>query len=213
MGLIEQLFRPAEPLWFETTSGRNGTFDAVAVNNGKRITVLGTRLAREGIAFVSAVQVRGSELPVTFTIRRRTIPSRVRILRGEMLRDASRVVHRYFCAFTAIADEDRAAVVRYVENAPDPVVAQDTVIDEPGVLSLRVRAEIADRLVRLKRLAAPAPGMAPLIRLEPEPMRELDDGRNARDVLVHSRVRGGSTIRSFMTRFRVYDDDHVDVLS
>ncbi|MDB5070058.1 MAG: hypothetical protein JWM87_1169 [Candidatus Eremiobacteraeota bacterium] len=31
-----------------------------------------------------------------------------------------RVVHRYFCTFTATAADDWDAVVRYVENKPEP---------------------------------------------------------------------------------------------
>jgi len=212
MNLIDQLFRRPESLWFDSADGREGNFDAVAVSGGKRIAVVGTRLAREGIAFVSNVEVRGTDVPLTFTIRRRTIPSRVRIIRDEPVRAAQRIVHRYLCSFTAIADEDRDAVVRYVENRPEPAQPQPP-LDDSASLSARVRGEIADRLVQLKRLAPPAPGMAPLIRLDAQVVRELEDGRRARDVIVHSRLRSGNAVRSFQTKFRVYADDRIEVLS
>lgn len=212
MNLMDQLFRRPETLWFDSAEGREGNFEAVAVSGGKRIPVVGTRLAREGIAFVSTAEIRGSELPLTFTIRRRTIPSRVRILKDEPVRAAQRIVHRYLCSFTSIADADRDAVLRYVENLPEPNRDELEAYDSAS-LSPRVRGEIADRLVRLKRLAPPAPGMAPLIRLDAQTVRQLDDGRNARDVIVHSRLRTATAVRSFQTKFRVYADDVVDVLT
>ncbi|MDQ6925629.1 MAG: hypothetical protein M3154_05260, partial [Candidatus Eremiobacteraeota bacterium] len=83
MHLFDQLLGKTEPVWFEnSTNGREGTFDAVALCEGKRIAVLGTTVAREGIAFVSTVEVHGREIPLTFTIRRRSIPSRVKIVKA-----------------------------------------------------------------------------------------------------------------------------------
>jgi len=213
MTLIDQLFRRTETLWFDSADGRDGTFDAVALSGGKRIPVVGTRIAREGIAFVSQVEVRGSEVPLMFTIRRRTIPSRVRIVKDQPVRAAERIVHRYLCSFTMLADDDRAAVARYVANLPEPAALVDETPIDSGILSARVRSQIADHLVRLKRLAPPAPGMAPLIRLEAEPVHNLDDGRTAREVVVHSRLRTSSAVRTFRTKFRVFSDDKVDVLN
>jgi hypothetical protein len=213
MTLIDQLFRRTETLWFDSADGREGTFEAVAVSGGKRIPVVGTRLAREGIAFTSQVEVRGGEVPLTFTIRRRTIPSRVRIIKDQPVRAAERIVHRYLCSFTMIADDDRDAVARYVANLPEPTALRSETVVDSGILSARVRSTIADHLVRLKRLAPPAPGMAPLIRLEAQPAREADDGRTVRDVVVHSRLRTAGAVRTFQTRFRVFSDDHVDILN
>jgi hypothetical protein len=214
MTLIDQLFRRNETLWFDSAEGREGTFDAVAVSGGKRIPVVGTRIARDGIAFVSQVEMRGTEVPLTFTIRRRTIPSRVRIVKDQPVRAAERIVHRYFCSFTVIADDDRDAVARYVANLPEPaVVRAEPAADDSRSLAPRVRAQIADHLVRLKRLAPPAPGMAPLIRLDAAAPRELEDGRSARDVMVHSRLRTADGVRSFQTRFRVFSDDRADLLT
>jgi hypothetical protein len=211
MDLIGGLFKGPERMWFEGSSGRSGTFDAVALSEGKRIAVVGTRLSREGLAFVSEVAVRGAEVPVTFTIRRRTIPSRVKIVKYEPARGAKQLAHRYYCSFTAISDEDRAAVVRYVDDAPEPAVpAPATGVNSFSVV---VQRSIADHLVAMKRLARPGPGMAPLIRLDADVPRKLEDGRQVRDVVVHSRIRTETGVRGFETRFRVFADERVDVLS
>jgi hypothetical protein len=217
MDLIGSLRRQSQPRWFESSSGRAGRFEAVATAGGAPVQVVGTRLAREGLAFVSGVALREPELPVSFTIRRRTIPSRVRVLRHEPFREATRVVHRYYCAFTAIEDDDRAAIGRYVDDLPEPppaapVAAQAAPLAD-GSLSERAQATIAERLVATKRLAPAAPGLAPLFRLEAQPPRTLDDGAVVRDVVVHSRVRTPDGVRSYVTRVRVFADDRVDVLT
>ena len=214
VSLIDQLFRKPEPTWFENASGREGTFDAVATSEGRRIPVLGTTVAREGVAFVSNVEVRGSEIPLTFTIRRRSIPSRVRILKGEAMQASKRVVHRYFCSFTAIAADDWDAIVRYVENTAEPTALLPVAPPDEDYRSLswRVQQAVIEHLVRLKRLAPPAHGVAPLIRMHPAPAKALDDGRSARDVRIHSRIHIAGSIRAFDTRFRVFSDDRVELL-
>ncbi len=214
MLLLDQLFGKTEPLWFEKAGGRNGAFDAVALCEGRSIRVLGTTVAREGLAFVSQVPVHGRDVPLTFTLRRRSIFSRVRIDKDETIRAAKQLVHRYFCSFTSIAADDLEAVTRYVQNAPAPPATDEPGIDEDyRTLSTRVQSAIVSHLVRLKRLAPPASGIAPLIRHRAEPLRELEDGRIARDVRIHSRLVAGDAMRSYDTRFRVFADETVELIA
>jgi hypothetical protein len=77
------------------------------------------------------------------------------------------------------------------------------------LLPSAVREKIVAHLVRTKRLAPPAPGVAPLIRLRAGPLRDVA-GRAVRDVTVHSRIRLGDEMRGYDTRFRVYSDTVVD---
>ena len=214
MSLLDQLLRKPEPTWFENASGRRGTFEGVATSAGKRIRVLGTTLAREGVAFVSAVELHGSEMPLTFTIRLRQIPSRVRILKSDLMQASKSIVHRYFCSFTAIAADDWDAVVRYVEDIPEPaaVRAAPPADDDYRSLSARVQESLVEHLVRLKRLAPPAHGVAPLLRLHPGPSHELPGGRTARDLRVHSRIVTPASTRAYDTRFRIFSDDQVELL-
>lgn len=215
MNLIDQLFSKAEPAWFETAGGREGTFEAVATSNGSRIPVIGTSIARQGIAFVSTVAVRGPEIPLTFACRKRTIPSRVRIVKDDLVQGPKRSVHRYYCAFTAITSEDWAAVIAYVEDRPDPMAQRVARATDEDYRSLtpRIQIEIIEQLVRLKRLAAPGSGVAPLIRMQPTPARSIGDGRTVREVRIDSRINLGGEIRSYDTRFRIFSDDRVELLS
>ncbi|HEX3549359.1 MAG TPA: hypothetical protein VHT53_03250 [Candidatus Elarobacter sp.] len=207
MDLLGRLFTQPEPLWIEHVMGRSGIFEAVAIAGGHRIPVVGTRLAREGIVFDSPVRVRGGEIGLTFFLRRRSIRSRVRILREEFVRNASRAVHSYVCAFTAMTEDDRTAVSRYVDGLPELRVPQD-----PRVVSSRALAAITGQLVRLGRLAPPS-ASAPLIKLATLGWSEAPDGRTVRDVSVSSRLRAGTAVRTFETQFRIYSDGEVVLAS
>jgi hypothetical protein len=206
MHLFDQLFRRWEhPLWFESEQGREGAFNAVALSEGKRIPVVGTKI-------VSNVEVHGTDVPLTFTIRRRTIPSRVRIIKDEHIRAAARTVHRYLCSFTTIAADDWDAVGRYVENTPEPELIENALSPDARSLPVPIVTGIVAQLVRIKRLNAPNGSSAPLIRLDMGPVFELADGRRVRDVTVMSRLRASNAIRSFHTRFRIFADDRLEVL-
>ncbi len=216
MMLFESLFGRRDRLWFENGPAgvRQGKFAGQAAVDGKRIPIVGTAMSKEGLAFVSGIQILASELAFTFKLRERTIESRVRVERGEPMQAPERIVHRYFCSFTAIAADDWDAVVRYVDNKPEPkpVEAPKVVDDEFRALPGRVQNDIVDCLVRNKRLSAPTPGVAPLIRLRAGSVRDLGSGRTARDVLIHSRVVTRDGVRSYDTRFRVYSDDRIELL-
>ena len=116
MQFFDQLFGKREQRWFDNgaTGARQGKFSGHAVSDGRRIPVLGTTVSREGLAFVCPKVFPETELHLTFTLRERTIPSRVHIDQREAMQAPQQVVHRYFCTFTAIAADDWDAVVRYV---------------------------------------------------------------------------------------------------
>jgi hypothetical protein len=198
MHLFDQLFRKSEePLWFETENGREGAFNAVALSDGKRIPVMGTKIAREGLAFVSNVELHGTDVPLTFTIRRRTIPSRVRIIKDDHIKAAARTIHRYLCSFTTIAADDWDAVGRYVENTPEPEVIQSALDPEARSLPAHIVTKVVEQL----------------IRLEMGPVFELTEGRRVRDVTVVSRLRAPNAIRTYHTRFRIFPDERLEVLT
>ncbi len=206
MGLLGRLFTTPEPLWIEHVMGRSGIFEGVAIAGGRRIPIVGTRLAREGIVFDSPLRVRGAEIGLTFFLRRRSIRSKVRVLREEFVTKASRAMHSYVCSFVAMAEDDRVAVARFVDGLPDRKP------EDPRLLSSRALAALTGQLVRMGRLAPPS-AQAPLIRLQTLGWSEADDGRTVRDVACSSRVRVGTGTRTFETQFRIFSDDEVVVVS
>lgn len=214
---MEGIFGRKERRWFEksATGMRHGKFVGHAVCGGKPIAVLGTTVSREGLVFMSHSQLREPELQVSFTLRERRIPSRVRIDHEEALRNAERIVHRYFCTFSAIAADDWDAVVRYVDGTPEPAAAaprEPLADDDFRALPLDVQTKIVEHLVKAKRLAPSSPGTAPLIRLKTGSVREYAPGRSCRDVAIDSRVRVEDETRDYRTRFRVYSDGAVEPL-
>ena len=217
MQLFDSFFGRREQRWFENgaAGARHGKFQAHALSEGRKIPVLGTTVSREGVAFISPLRLAESELQVVIVLRERTIPSRVHVDQSDAMQAPERVVHRYFCTFTAIAADDWDAVVRYVENKPEPqkVAAPKKSDDEFRSLPELVQSAIVDQLVRAGRLNAPAPGTVPLIRMIAGSVRDVGNGRTAQDVLIHSRMKAGDQMRAFDTRFRVFSARRVELIA
>ena len=217
MGIFDQFLGGRESLWFEkgAAGAKQGTFRGHASTGGRRIEVLGTAVSRQGLSFVSPVRLAERELPFDFLLRARTIKSRVRVERGEMMQSAKRTVHRYFCTFTAIAADDWDAVVRYVEDIPEPVDATPAPSAPDDVfraLPQAVQNMIVAQLIGLKRLAEPRAGQAPLIRVRMLPAKTLPDGTVLREVAIHSRIAVGHETQSYDTRFRVRPNGAVEIV-
>ncbi|HTW82709.1 MAG TPA: hypothetical protein VMD91_01425 [Candidatus Sulfotelmatobacter sp.] len=214
--LFDQLFGKRDSLWFENgaAGARQGKFQAMAISGGRSVTVMGMALAREGLAFVSPVLLGEPELQMTLAVRARRIATRVRVDRTEPMKSPDRIVHRYFCSFMAIAADDWDAVVRYVENKPEPKTVEfaPTIDDDFRSLPMSVQNDIVRYLVRQGRLQPPGQGQAPLIRVETSAPRDLGNGRVARDVLIHSRITKHQETHSFDTRFRVFSTNQVQAL-
>jgi hypothetical protein len=177
--------------------------------------VLGTSVAREGIAFVSPLQLAARELELTFRLRERAIPTLVRVDESDSVQAAERIVHRYFCSFVAIAADDWDAVVRYIDNKPEPAqpAAVKKADDEFRGLPVAVQDAVVDHLVRAGRLERPAPGTVPLIRMIAGMPRGVSPDRTAQDVLIHSKVERDDGMRSYDTRFRVYAGGQIELIA
>jgi hypothetical protein len=217
MQLFDTIFGRREQRWFENgaAGGRHGKFAGHAVSNGQRVPVLGTTIWREGVAFVSQRQFPETELHFYFKIRERVIPSRVHVEQTDAMQAPERVVHRYFCSFTAIAADDWDAVVRYVENKPEPQKVELPVKadDEFRALPIAIQSAIVEQLVRAKRLEKPAPGTVPLIRMVAGGVREHGHGQTTQDVLIHSRVKVGDQMCAYDTRFRVFASQRIELIA
>jgi len=217
MQLLDQLFGRREQRWFENgaAGSRRGKFAGQAVSGGRRVPVLGTSVAREGIAFVSPLQLAARELELTFRLRERTIPTRVRVDESDSVQAAERIVHRYFCSFIAIAADDWDAVVRYIDNKPEPLqpAAVRKADDEFRALPIAVQNAVVDQLVRAGRLDRPAPGTVPLIRMLAGRPRGVSPDRTAQEVLIHSKVERHDGMRSYDTRFRVFANGQIELIT
>jgi len=217
MGIFDQLLGGRESMWFENgaVGARQGNFHGHVSSAGRRVAIVGTTLCRQGLAFFSPVRFAETELHVDFAVRSRVVKTRVRVERGEVVQSPQRVVHRYFCSFTGIAADDWDAVVRYVDDIPEPpppAVAAPVLDEAFRAFPSAVQNEIVDLLVRKKRLSAPRPGTAPLIRVRAYLPRDLGEGRSVRDVSVHSRIVIDQRTVSYDTRFRVFSNGTVELV-
>lgn len=217
MQLFDTLLGRREQRWFHSSasSARHGKFQGHMVTDGRKVPVIGTTVWREGISFVAPRALAETELQFFFTLRERLIPTRVHVEESQAMQAPDRVVHRYVCSFTAIAADDWDAVVRYVENKPEPKPAPFTtkVDDEFRSLPKAIQSAIVEQLVRAKRLSPPSPGTVPLIRMVAGSVRELGDGRTAQDVLIHSRIKLQDEMRAYDTRFRVLSAQRVELIA
>ncbi len=217
MPILDTLFGRREQRWFDSSAAgaRHGKFAGHALTDGRKVPVLGTTVWREGVAFVSPKELSETEIQFVFKLRERTIPSRIHIEQDDAMQAPDRVVHRYICSFTAIAADDWDAVVRYVENKPEPKAVQAVARadDEFRSLPAAVQSAIVEQLVRARRLNAPAPGTVPLIRMVAGGVRDLGGGRTSQDVMIHSRMKIADEMRAFDTRFRVLSAQKVELVA
>lgn len=217
MQLFDTLFGRREQRWFENgaTGVRHGRFNAHTITDGRKIPLLGTAIARAGLAFVSPCPLAETDLQLTFVLRERTIPSRVHVDQSDAVQAQSRTVHRYFCTFTGIAADDWDAVVRFIENKAEPqkIEIPRKSDDEFRSLPVTIQTAIVEQLVRAGRLLPPAPGTVPLIRMVAGAVRDVGQGRTAQDVMIHSRVKIGEEMCSYDSRFRVFSSQRVEMLA
>ena len=213
---LEHFFGRPDQFWFESggTGARQGTFQATALSGGRSVPVLGTEVAREGLAFISPSRITESDLRLRFTLRSRPIEAQVLVRIGEPVKPTAKLLHRYCCTFREIAAADWDAVVRYVDDVPEPrnVEAVPEVDEAFSTLSSATQTAIVAKLVALDRLVPPAPGQVPLVRVSGGPVRQLGDGRIARDLSIRSRVNGDRRTASFDTRFRLFSSGAVELL-
>jgi len=217
MQLLDQLFGRREQRWFENgaAGARRGKFHGHAQSGGRSVPVLGMSVAREGIAFVSPMRLPEPEFELTFKLRERTIPTRVRVDEADTVQGPQRIIHRYFCSFTAIAADDWDAVVRYIDNRPEPTAheAVKKTDDEFRALPSVVQDAIVEHLVLAGRLERPGPGKMPLIRMVAGTLRNEGRGRTAQDVMIHSKLERNSGMVAFDTRFRVYSSRMIELIA
>jgi len=200
--------------WFarEPRSMRAGAFPMMVRLGTKIVPVLGTLASRFGVAFISEFKIDGPELTINMTIRSRTIPSRVRIVAQDEVRHKDKNVLRYFTQLVGIAADDWDALVRYVDDLPEPPppAARPAAADEDfRSLPLGVQRAIVGTLARARRVAPPDGDTAPLIRFNRIATRTVGDTTYT-DIVVHSRILIDGETKRYNTGFRLFPDGRIE---
>ncbi|MBV8355170.1 MAG: hypothetical protein JO101_07615, partial [Candidatus Eremiobacteraeota bacterium] len=130
--------------------------------------------------------------------------------RHDEINQGGSVWYRYAGKFSGISADDWDAIVRFVNNQPEPTnkgadeiaAAMAKPDDAFRLLPHAIQEKIVDTLVQLNRMAKPPAGQAPLLR-----MRFVGSARKGNveqhHCAVHSRITIDDEIRQFDTQFTI----------
>ncbi len=175
----------------------------------------GLELSSSGLAFALPVSVPDRELNLAIDLpSRRRIRARVELVNGAASTSGDKTVFRYGAKFSGIASDDWDAIVRFVNDAPEPTnKAAEQVVEMQGrdddayrLLPLAIQRKIIATLVDVGRLASPAEGKTPLLKMHYVGQMTRPDGSITVRVSVHSRVRVADETRAFDTPFLISED-------
>jgi hypothetical protein len=178
----------------------------------------GLELSTSGLAFALPVSVPDKAMNLAFDLpSRRRIMARVELTNGGVSTSGDKTVFRYGAKFSGIASDDWDAVVRYVNEAPEPTnKAAEAITDMQSrdddsyrLLPLAIQRKIVGMLVQIKRLAPEAEGKTPLLKLHYLGQTTRPNGMTTVRVSVHSRIRQGDETLSFDTPFAISEDGTV----
>ena len=190
------------------------SFRFVWLRGAERVPGVGTDLS-EGGCMIATRDTPPAEFDAIFELGKRTLPLRLRTVRGrEFNREGTRWIG-LGCAFSGIAADDYDALVRVLKEIPDSpnaaraeLAAKDKTDDAYRLLPLSVQHRVLAVLAKHGRIAIPPEGQAPLLRME-------DLGRDAKGhrLAVHSRIRSQHEVMSFDSVLVIDPHGHVKIES
>lgn len=180
----------------------------------------GLELSANGLVFMITQPIAAPEYNLVILVRERKIPVRVRTARADELEHQGKRWYRYMGEFTGISADSWDAVVRYVNDTPEPTdrstpenqQLEARVDDAYRLLPLQIQQKIIDMLVAQKKLEAPKPGQSPLLKLFYGGVSKKPDGSAVHRFNVHSRITVQGEVMAYDTRFLVDDKGNVEIL-
>ena len=178
----------------------------------------GQEISPTGALFILKDKPPTPDFTVTFKLGERMITARVATLRHDQLTQNGQTWHRFATKFAGIAADDWDAVVRFVNDAPEPESkATDEIKAAMGkdddafrLLPLAVQKQVMSMLVQGNRLAMPPPGQAPLLRMTYSGVIKRGEQQIHR-CHVHSRIDVEGEIRQFDTTFLIDGAGNVQI--
>lgn len=171
---------------------------------------VGLEISPTGALFALKEKPPTDEFSLQFKLRERLITARVTVLRHDQSVQGGTTWHRFATKFAGIAADDWDAVVRFIEDEPEP---DDKGIDEIKaamrkeddafrLLPLAVQRQIVDLLVQNNKLARPADGQAPLLKMQYSG-HARHSGVEVHRCNVHSRITIDGEMRQYDTTFLI----------
>jgi hypothetical protein len=170
----------------------------------------GQEVSATGALFVLKEKPPAPEFTVTMKLGERTMTVRVQTVRHDQVTQQGQTWHRFATKFAGIAADDWDAVVRFCNDIPEPTnqahddlkQVKEKADDAFRLLPLAVQQQIVGTLVQNHRLAPPAPGTAPLLRMTYSGVIRKGDQQIHR-CHVHSRIDVEGEIRQYDTTFLI----------
>lgn len=174
--------KPPEPT-------KPGPFPVDVLVTPKRIAHgVGSEISAVGLTYVLGLPLPGKQHDLEVTLRNRKIP--IRVVTERTAPAGNAVSHR--CKYTGIAADDWDRIVRYIHDLPnvehlgsyfDPNIPDD----DYRLLPYSVQRDIIGVLAERRRINAPPPGVAPLMRMKKVSESKAKDGVITRKIQIRSR--------------------------
>lgn len=181
------------------------------VNDAQQKPATGIEISANGLVFQMKERPADKQLNLVMTIRNRDIRARVAIKRTDKVPAGGMALYRLAGNFMGIAADDWDAIVRFVNDEPEPENrALDDLRDAQGkdddayrVLPLRVQNRLVNMLVAAKRLERPPKDHLPHLRMHFIGSTREADGTQTHRVNIHSRKRIDDQWYAFDTQFQI----------
>lgn len=186
----------------------------------KSLPGMGVEISANGLVFMIGEPIAAPEYNLVVLLRGAKIPVRVRTVRGDEVDHQGKRWHRYMGEFTGISADHWDAVVRYVNDTPDPTDRstpehrqQEARVDDAyRLLPMQIQQKLIALLVEKKKLEAPKPGQSPLLKLFYGGVSKKPDGTTVHRFNVHSRIQVQGEVMAYDTRFVVDERGNVEIL-
>ncbi len=172
---------------------------------------IGMELSPNGIVFIIKAGIQAPEFNIRMRIREQMLPARVKRVRYDVMDYKGEKFNRYVCELQGIAADHWDAIVRYVNDTPEPIDRRkqqnqemsNRVDDAYRLLPMAIQQKLIDLLVGQRKLEAPAPGQTPLIKLFYGGLVNVPGKGKAHRVNVHSRIKVNDDMMAYDSRFLV----------
>ncbi len=196
---------------------RAGAFHIWWQPDAKNMQGIGTEISAAGLVFIVPERLTVSEYNLLLGIRGQKIPVRVRTVRNDQIDHQGKRWNRYMGEFSGIAADHWDAIMRYVNDTPEPADRRklhnqemnDKVDDAYRLLPLAIQQKIIRMLVAQRKLEEPKAGQTPLLKLFYGGLQKQAGAPPVHRFNVHSRITVNDEIFAYDTRFLVSDAGEV----
>lgn len=178
----------------------------------------GLEISHKDIVFMMPERPAGKYFNVLIHIRNRYIPLRVEVVHEDTVSEGGQTFHRFGCKYVGLKADDWDAIVRYVNDEPEPedkaqgelAQIRQKADDAYRLIPLAVQNKLIDLLVRENKLEPPAEGRVAALRMTYLGASKKSDGSKIHHVAIHSRKQINDEWVGFDTRFRIDSQGNIE---